>query len=419
MQAAAPSVRSGPGRTEFVILISAVLMITAFAIDSMLPALPAIGNALGVGADNDRQFVISAFLGGFGLAQLFVGTLTDRYGRRSMVLLALFGFAITSLAATLALRFDQLLAARVAQGVMAATAQVVIRSVVRDRFAGRDMAQVMSLASVIFMAAPILAPTMGQIVLSFGPWRWIFAALAVIGLITWAWVLIRLPETLELDRRIPIEPATILASARTVVTDRMSMGYGMATAAISAALFGFLLSVQQVFEKTLGRADLLPTGFAIMAAGMAVASLLNAAIVKRYGMRRIGHAALLYFIAVAAVHAVVAYTGHETLVSFIALQAAMMMGFALIAGNFGAMAMENMGGVAGMANSIQGSISNMAGIIFGTMIGQAFNGTTVPLYTGFFACGCVALIAVLITEQGHLFIARNAPVSADPLAIGE
>jgi MFS transporter, DHA1 family, multidrug resistance protein len=401
---------SGPGRIEFILLISAVLMITAFAIDSMLPALPAIGNALGVSHENDRQYVISAFLGGFSLAQLFIGTVTDRYGRRKLVLYALFGFALTSLAATLAKDFDQLLIARMAQGMMAAAAQVVVRSVVRDRFAGREMAQVMSLASVIFMAAPILAPTMGQLVLALGPWRLIFAALAVIGLLTWAWVLIRMPETLSPEKQIPIEPATIFASMRTVTGDRMSVGYATAMAAISAALFGFLLSVQQIFEHTLGRADLLPTGFAIMAAGMAGASLFNAAIVKRYGMRRIGHAALLYFIAVSGIHAVIAMTGHETLYSFIALQAAMMMGFSLIAGNFGAMAMENMGDVAGMANSLQGSLSNIAGIVFGTIIGQAFNGTTVPLYTGFFACGCVALVAVLITERGHLFVARNAPV---------
>jgi MFS transporter, DHA1 family, multidrug resistance protein len=118
---------------------------------------------------------------------------------------------------------------------------------------------------------------------------------------------------------------------------------------------------------------------------------------------------LLFFIAVAGIHMLVALSGHETLTSFIALQTLMMIGFSLIAGNFGAMAMENMGGVAGMANSLQGSMANVSGIIFGTVIGQAFNGTTIPLYIGFFVCGLFALVAVLITERGHLFVARNAP----------
>jgi MFS transporter, DHA1 family, multidrug resistance protein len=404
-----------PGRTEFVFLISVVMMITALAIDSMLPALPAIGRALGVAQENDRQFVISAFLGGFGLAQLITGFLTDRYGRRKLMLAGLLGYAIASIAASFAYTFEQFLIARIIQGMMAALAQVVVRSVVRDRFSGRDMAQVMSLASVIFMAAPILAPAVGQVVLSVGPWEWIFLGLALISALVLIWVAVRMPETLSVENRIAIEPATIFASARTVITDRMSLGYSLAMAAISVGLFGYLLSVQQVFEHSLKRPDLLPTGFALMAAGMAIASLVNAAIVKRFGMRRIGHAALIYFIGVSALHLVIAATGHETLVSFISLQILVMFGFSLIAGNFGAMAMENMGSVAGMANSIQGFIGNIAGMVFGTLIGRSFDGTTVPLCTGMFICSCFALVVVLITEGGQFFVARNAP----PAAVGE
>jgi MFS transporter, DHA1 family, multidrug resistance protein len=401
---------TGPGRIEFVVLISSVMMIVAFAIDSMLPALPDIGNDLGVSSVNDRPFVISAFLAGFTMAQLVIGLLTDWFGRRGILLLSLFGFVIASLATTLTPDFTLLLVARFVQGMMAAGGQVVIRSVVRDRFAGRDMAQVMSLASMIFMSAPILAPTMGQVILSFGSWRWIFGALALLGLAVWIWVVARLPETLDPKNRVPIQPAAILASARAVIRDRMSLGYSCAMALISCSLFGFLLSVQQIFEKGFGRADALPTGFAIMAAGMAVASLTNAAIVQRYGMRRIGHGALLFFTAVAGLHLLVALSGHETLTSFIALQTLMMLGFSLTVGNFGAMAMENMGHVAGMANSLQGTLSNLIGLVIGTLIGQGFDGTTVPLYTGFFICGLVALLIVFVTEGGRFFTARHEPI---------
>lgn len=403
---------AGPGRIEFVLLISAVMMTVAFAIDSMLPALPAIGNALGIVHENQRQFVMTAFLGGFGISQLLVGTLSDRYGRRRLMLWSLFGYGVTSLAATLAKDFDQLLIARFAQGIMAAGGQVVVRSVVRDRFEGREMAQVMSLASMIFMAAPILAPAMGQLVLEVGPWRWIFGSLSIIGFAIWIWVYMRLPETLPPERRIPIERRTIIESARIVVGDRMSLGYSIAIAMISCALFGFLLSVQQIFEHVFQRMDFLPIGFAVMASGMAVASLVNAAIVRRYGMRLIGHSALMFFSAVAGLHLLVALSGHETLWSFIVLQATMMMGFSLIMGNFNAMAMENMGNVAGMASSLQGALANLAGIIIGSTIGQSFNGTTVPLYTGYFLCSLVALIAVFMTEGGRFFVARHVPAAA-------
>jgi MFS transporter, DHA1 family, multidrug resistance protein len=405
----APPSTTGPGRIEFVLLISAIMMLVAFAIDSMLPALPQIGRALGVSSENDRPFVISAFLGGFTVVLLFVGTLSDRYGRRNLLLYALAGFVVTSLACTLALTFPQLLFARFLQGMTAAGSQIIVRSIVRDRYSGRDMAQVMSLASMIFMAGPILAPTMGQLVLEVASWRWIFAALALLGLAAWGWALGRIPETLPVERRVPITWPNIIASARTVVTDRMSMGYSLAMALMSSALFGFLLSVQQIFEHQFQRPDLLPTGFAIMAAGMALASFINASIVQRYGMRLIGHAALFFFTLIAGIHALIAVSGLETLATFIALQTIMMLGFSLVAGNFGAMAMENMGEVAGMANSLQGTLSNILGLVIGTMIGQAFNGTTVPLYSGYLICSLVALFIVYVTESGRFFTARHKP----------
>ena len=397
-----------PGRIQFITLVSAIMMIVAFAIDAMLPAMPAIGHGLGVSDPADWQLVMSAFLLGFGIAQLFVGLMADAWGRRGLMLWGIFGFAVTSLAATLAPTFEHLLIARFFQGVTAATAQVVVRSVVRDRFEGRDMAQVMSLASSIFMMAPILAPAMGQLLLTFGPWRWIFGALALIGAAVWLWVVIRLPETLARENRIPITVNEIITSVKEVVSDRMSLGYTLANTAMTCGVFAFLMSVQRIFAETLGRADMLPTGFAIMAAGMAVASLGNAAIVRRFGMRKIGHTALFWFTAVAGIHLAVAFSGHESMTTFIALQLAMMLGFSFVVGNFGAMAMENMGRVAGMANSVQGAFSSVTGTVIGTLIGRAFDGTTVPLYAAFFGCGLVAIAIVYVTERGRFFVAHYA-----------
>ncbi len=409
MRSSVPTQRAGPGRVEFILLISSIMMTMAFAIDSMLPALPQIGNALAVGEENDRQLVISSLLAGFGVVQLFIGTVSDRYGRRNLMLIGLLGYGVTSLACALAPSFTHLLVARFAQGMVAAIGQVVVRSVVRDRFAGRDMAQVMSLASTVFMMAPILAPALGQLILGFGNWRWIFGALSIVGFGVWVWVALRLPETLAPEKRSNIDRETVFASARMVLTDRMSLGYSLAMSLMSCALYGFLLSVQQIFEHVFHRAEMLPAGFAIMAAGMAVASLTNAAIVKRFGMRRIGHGALMFFTATALVHLLLVLSGRETMVTFIGLQTVMMIGFSLTAGNFGAMAMENMAPVAGMASSLQGSMGNLMGLVFGTLVGQSFDGTTMPLYVSYSICGIAALGIVFVTEGGRFFVARNAP----------
>lgn len=406
------STKKDLGQTEFVLLISSIMMLVAFAIDAMLPALPAIGASLRVSDPADQPLVISAFLIGFSISLLFIGTISDRYGRRWLMLASLIGFVLTSLAAAAAPSFEALLIARAAQGMAAAGGQVLVRAVVRDKFEGRAMAQIMSMAGMIFMAGPIIAPSMGQAIMTIGPWRWIFIALAIIGFMVWTWAFVRLPETLRPEERTPISIAAISASARLVLTDRLSVGYTLAMTAAASALFGFLNSVQPIFDRTLARPDFLPTGFAIMAAGMMGSSLLNAAIVKRFGMRLIGHGALLIFTVMAGLHLAVAWSGGETLTSFIVLQMLMMMAFPMMGGNFGAMAMERMGQVAGTASSVQGFVSNLTSAFAGVIIGRAFDGTTVPLYTAYFLCGLLAIIIVFVTERGQLFVARNAPQPA-------
>jgi MFS transporter, DHA1 family, multidrug resistance protein len=402
-----------PGQSEFVLLISSVMMLVAFAIDAMLPALTAIGVSLHVADPADQPLIIGAFLFGFSLALLLVGTISDRYGRRGLMLASLVGYALTSLAAAVAPSFETLLLARFAQGMAAAGGQVLVRAVVRDKFEGRAMAQIMSLAGMIFMAGPIIAPTIGQAVLAVGPWRWIFVVLAMLGACVWTWAFFRLPETLPAEKRTPISLKAVSANAKIVLSDRLSVGYTLAMTAAASALFGFLMSVQPIFERTFGRADFLPTGFAIMATGMMGASLLNAAIVKRYGMRLIGHGAVIIFTLVAGLHAIVAWSGHETLESFIILQMVMMMAFPMMGGNFNAMAMERMGSVAGTASSVQGFTNNLVSTIAGTIIGRAFDGTTVPLYLAYFICGALALIIVFVTERGQLFVAHHARTPAE------
>jgi MFS transporter, DHA1 family, multidrug resistance protein len=401
-----------PDRPEFIALIAAVMMIVAFAIDSMLPALKDIGRDLGINDHTRWALVITAFTIGLGGGQLIVGTLSDRFGRRGLMLGSLVAFSLCSILAAVAQSFVLLLTARALQGVAAAGAQVIARSVVRDRFAGRDMAQVMSFASAIFMAAPIVAPFMGTAVLAVAPWRWIFIVLAIVGAATFLWVALRLPETLAAEARRTIDIAGVRASASVVIADRQSVAYTIANACLSVTVMGFLTSVTLVFSETLKRADLLPYGFAAMALVMMGASFTNAAIVRRLGMRRIGHGALLGMTGFAALHVVVSLTVGDTLISFVVLQSLMMACFSLCAGNFGAMAMENMGRVAGTASSLQGFVGTVIGSIGGAIIGMSFDGTTVPLYTGITIAGLIAL-AIILKAEGRLFVPRHANAAGE------
>ncbi len=405
----APPAFKGPGFPEFVALIAMMMALNALAIDMMLPALPAIGDALGVVTENSRQWVITAYLLGFGGAQLIYGPLADRYGRKPVLMAGLSLYVLFSTLAAFAPTFELLIAARVATGLGAAALRVLAVSIVRDRYSGRTMARVMSLSFLVFLGVPILAPALGQLILTVAPWPWIFGVLAVAGSAFLVWAALRLPETLHVENRMPIRVGRIASAFREAVTQRQAIGYTLAMTCITGALFGFLNSSQQIFFDVFNEPGLFTLVFAAIAGGIAVASLLNARLVERLGSRLISHTALLGFIAMSAIHAAVALTGHETIWTFSILQALTMFCFGFIAGNFGAMAMEPMGHIAGTASSAQGFISTTVGASLGFLIGQQFNGSAAPMTVGFVALGVMALVCVLVAERGRLFKARNLP----------
>ena len=414
----ASSPKQALGFVEFVCLIALMMALNALAIDSMLPALPHIGADLGVANENSRQWVVTAYLLGFGGAQLVYGPLADRFGRKPVLLVGVGVYVVFSLLATLAPTFETLIMARVGQGLGSACTRVLAVSIVRDRYEGRTMARVMSFSFLVFLGVPILAPSIGQLIMLVGPWRWIFAGLGLVGVTLIAWATLRLPETLKPEDRLPIRIGRLASAYRAALTDRTAVGYMLAMTAITGALFGFINSSQQIFADVFQAEAAFPAIFALIAGGIAIASLTNARLVVRLGSRRISHTALIGFTAVSAVHALVALSGHETIWTFAVLQTLTMFCFGLLAGNFGAMAMETMGHIAGTASSIQGFISTIGGSLLGFAVGQQFNGTTLPMTLGFTGFGLVALGLVLFAERGRLFRAHHLPPVGNPQSKG-
>jgi DHA1 family bicyclomycin/chloramphenicol resistance-like MFS transporter len=408
----------GMGMKEFIGLIAALMATNALGVDTMLPALQQIGTALGVGNANENQWIVTSYLLGFGVAQIFYGTLIDRYGRKPVLLWGMAGYVLCSLAVAGAGSFSLVLAARALQGVAAAVSRVVAVSIVRDCYAGRVMARVMSISFIVFLGVPVLAPSIGQVIMLVAPWRWVFVWLAAFGFAVLIWVALRLPETLHEEDRTPIALGNIARSFRLILTNRLWLGYSLAMTFIIGALVGFINSGQQVFLDVFRLPRLFPTIFGLIAGFIAIASVVNARLVERLGMRLLSHAALLGFIAIAFIHALVAFFGFETIWSFTILQSAMMFCFGLLAGNFGAIAMEPVGHVAGTAASAQGFLTTVGGAVIGFLIGQSFNGSDVPLTLGFAASGLLTLAVVLVTEGGRLFH-RSADMAAEMVPMRE
>lgn len=401
------SARIGMAFPAFVTLIALLMALNALAIDTMLPALPQIGAAMGVTVDNDRQWVVTAYLLGFGAAQIVYGPISDRYGRKPALIFGLLTYSLFGFLAALAPTWEVMLAARAAQGVGAAALRVLVVSIVRDCYVGRTMARVMSLSFMVFLGVPIIAPSLGQLILTVAAWPAIFVVLGAAGLAVLLWTVLALPETLHPEHRRPIQLGRIAAGFLEAAVHREAMGYTLAGMMITGALFGFINSSQQLFADTFHAPDVFPLAFAGIAGAIAVASLLNARLVERLGSRRLSHTALLGFILVAGLHLLVARSGGEGMWAFIALQATAMFCFGFIPGNFGAMAMEPMGHIAGAASSVQGVVSTVGGALIGFVIGQGFDGTPAPLAGGFLVSGLMALAFVLWAERGRLFHARH------------
>jgi len=391
------------GFKQFVALVAAIMAVNALAIDSMMPALAAIGDDLGVVAENDRQWVITAYLLGFGAAQLVYGTLADRFGRKLILQTGIGIYIVFSVMAALATSFEMLMVARVVQGIGAAASRVLVVSIVRDRFSGRQMARVMSLTLIVFLAVPILAPSIGQLILLVAPWRWIFGGLAIFGAAIMTWVALSLPETLHAEDRLPLSVRAVTHAFHTTLTNRTAVGYMMAMMLVLGGLFGFINSAQQVFVDVFEIPLTFTLNFALIAGFMALASLVNARIVGRLGTRRVSHSALVGYIIVAAAHSVVVFSGFENIWTFTVFQSLLMFCFGMMAPNFGSMAMEPLGHVAGTASSVQGFSTTIGGALIGFVIGQHFDGTVRPLMIGFLVCALAGLVAVLITEKGKLF----------------
>ncbi|HEV7340575.1 MAG TPA: multidrug effflux MFS transporter [Sphingopyxis sp.] len=399
---APPPKRTLPGEREMVVMMAMVMALNALAIDAMLPALPAIGKGLGVLVANDRQYVISLYLLGIGFGSLLYGPLADRFGRKGVLVPALFAYVAFSIGCGLATSFPMLLALRFGHGLVSAALGVIVVAVIRDLFAGDAMAKRLSLIFLVFMIVPIIAPTIGAGVAALAGWRAIFIVLAVMGLVMIAW-LRRLPETLDPADVRPLDWRTMVSGWATVTRHRRAAGYMIASGMMQGALYGYLNSSEQIIDEVFNAQSWFPLIFACVAVGIAIANFSNAAIVERFGARRVSQTAVFAFMASSIAQIIAALSGAETLWMFTALMMVNVGLIGFIGSNFGSIAMEDFGHMAGVASSYQSFAKTLLAAVVGALIGQQYDGTTLPLAYAFLISAVVGLVLVFWAERGMLF----------------
>ena len=398
-----------PGFGEFVGIVALMMGVTAISVDNLLPAFPAIGAQFGVEDTNRLQLIVYVYMLGFSFGQILYGPLSDSLGRRKTLLASLAIYIAATVLAMFSPSFGALLAARILQGVGAAGGRVLSLAIVRDRFSGRAMASVMSFVTMVFLIVPMIAPAIGQVTLLLGSWVFVFLSMLALAGTLVVWFSARMPETLHPEYRRPLSIAAILAAIRITLSSREAVGYATALGLMIGCILGYVGSAEQVFDTGLYKLGAwFPAAFAIVAAAMGASTLINARLVERLGMRWLSHAGTTAFVVVALIQVGVglAFQGHPPLWLFIAVLCANQFLLSFAMPNFQALAMQPLGEVAGTASSFLGFYTTLIGALCGSLVGQAFDGTTLPLAVGYASLSAAALAVVAWTERGRLF--RNS-----------
>ncbi|UTO29029.1 multidrug effflux MFS transporter [Bartonella harrusi] len=397
------TIRERIGYKEFVILIGALMAINSIAVDIMLPAMPDILNSLNVINENDQHYIISGYLISYGISQIFFGPISDRYGRRKLILIGLAFYSFTAIGCAFVSHFSLLLILRILQGIGGAAMRVLTVSVVRDLYNGRKMAEVMSIAMMVFLIAPMIGPATGQFILLFGNWQIIFIVMAIIAFALMIWIQLRLPETLYRQRSLSF--SSIKHNLWVVITNRTTLCYTLATSIILGCIFTSVNTSQQTYEGIYNLGLWFPIAFAVGAAFQALSSFFNSQFVGRLGMRRIAHTMLLLFCITSCIWFIgsLLTNGVMPFPLYMLLFCILMFACGGIMANFNTLALESVGEIAGTASSVSGFLQTSIATSLGFFIAQQFDETTIPNSAAFFFLSLIAILLVLYAERGHLF----------------
>ncbi len=376
---------SGTGFAEFVVLMALIVSMVALSIDAMLPALPDIANDLGVTRLNDSQYVITVFFAGMAFGQILFGPLSDSVGRKPAIISGMLLFAAGCVLSILADSFWQMLLGRFLQGLGAAGPRIVSIAVVRDRYKGREMARVMSFIMTVFILVPVFAPALGQGILLLADWQYIFFMFLALALFVGSWFWWRQPETLAPEARQRLSLARLLIDIRGIVRNRAALGNSLTMGLVFGAFMGYLSSSQQIFQVQYELYELFPLYFGILACAIGFASLVNARLVMRLGMRRLSSIALAVICLLSFPFLVYAWIedGQPPFYLLMAYLLVVFFFFGILFGNLNALAMEPLGHIAGLGSSVIGFISTLISVVFGVVVSDAYDGTVLPLVAGF------------------------------------
>jgi len=381
--------------------MACMMSLVALSIDAILPAMGMISTSLSLTQTQDIQLVISLVLLGQGCGQLLFGPLSDTFGRKPAIYAGYSIFLVATIVCMYTTTFEELLIARFVQGFGLAAPRVLTIAIIRDKYSGPRMAQVMSFIMVFFILVPMIAPLMGQGILLFASWQAIFGLMLVFGLFSLGWFAVRQPETLAPEHKKSLKLSVLYATFKEVVTTPVTMAYTLAAGILSGSFVSYLASSQQIFGQQYGLDDKFAIYFSGMALVFGLASFFNGKMVVRKGMQYLVFRAFGLFIISSFIFMAVVIN-QQNMPPLSWTTGYFVVAFACVAvlfGNLNSLAMEPLGHLAGFGAAVVGAVSTLTAVLIAMLVGSIYDGTIFPLALAFTCCGLGAGLVVFAIER--------------------
>jgi len=385
---------------EFIALMASLMSIVALSIDALLPALSNIGVAIQSPSTTDHQLLITMIFLGLGVGQLFFGPLSDSFGRKPIIYIGFFVFAIASFICVFATSLEVMVFGRILQGIGLSAARTISIAIIRDTYEGNYMAKIMSFVTAFFILIPVVAPAFGKIILDQLGWKAIFYMQIIFAIAIGIWFWKRQPETLHPEYKVKFSRHVFRKGFKELIKYKETIACTMISGLITGGFLVYLSSAQHVFEDQYQLKETFPYLFAALAISIGLSTFLNGTLVLRFGMRKLAFIALLSFTSLSLVYVLLFWNSANPPVVILMLFLSLtFFSLGFIWGNMRSIAMEPIGHIAGIGAAITGFISTLVSIPIATYIGSFVTTTVWPLFVGLSICGLLALLLFVRFRQ--------------------
>lgn len=391
-------IRLHPRSLPFTLLLGALVTLASFATDMGLPVLAPMAASLGV-TPGRAALSLSVFMAGFAIAPLVVGPVSDHVGRRPMLLMGCAMFAGFGGLGAFARSLDALLLWRLLMGAGAGTCSVLVVAMVRDHFTGVEARVKQSYVNLAAGIAPVIAPTLGVGLATFGGWRAIYGALAIGGTLLFATAVLALGESLSRRAGGPLSARRMVAGYLRVATHRVSLGYVLIVALNFGCLFAYVSGSSLVLIGVLGVSQrIYGLLFAATSLGLMVGALTNA----RLSRNGVTHERLIEYgeaaiVLTALLLLALTFTRLLTVATLVPIAVVGFIGQGIVRPNAVQGALEPMPEIAGVASAVLSATQMLAGAVASALVAELFDGRSGWAMTGMMALSACAAGGIYLT----------------------